>query len=184
MADQASQGIFSPALRLARMTKARPWLRGDILDIGCGSGVLASFVKEGQYFGYDYDAESVELARQSYPKHQFGTALPEGRQFDTIVALALLEHLRNPVDHVNEWRSLLAPGGRIVLTTPHKAFRRIHDVGAAIRLFSPDAADEHEEMFDRTSLAALARTCDLRVCHYERFLLRANQLAVFETVPD
>ena len=184
MADQASQGIFSPALRLARITKARPWLRGDTLDVGCGSGALASFAEENRYFGYDYDIQSIELARQSYPKHQFGTALPEGRRFDTVVALALLEHLKNAADHLNEWRSLLAPGGRIVLTTPHKAFRRIHDVGAAIRMFSPDAADEHEEMFDRASLTALGKTCGMRLCHYERFLLWANQLAVFEPVSD
>lgn len=180
MADQVAQGVFSPVLQRARLAKARPWLRGATLDVGCGSGALAAFADKSTYFGYDYDPESIELARKTYPGYQFGTKPPDGRKFDTIVALALLEHLKNPETYLNEWKSLLAPGGRIVLTTPHKSFRRVHDFGAAIRLFSPDAADEHEEMFDRKSLDALGTSCGLRLAHYERFLIGANQLAVFE----
>jgi trans-aconitate methyltransferase len=121
---------------------------------------------------------SIEVARRSHPKHRFLTSFPEAESFDTIVALALIEHLPDPRDELARWTSALAQGGKIVVTTPHKAFRAIHDCGAKIGIFSADAADEHEEMFDRTSLNALANSVGMKMAVYQRFLFGANQLCV------
>ncbi|MBB3396885.1 trans-aconitate methyltransferase [Rhizobium sp. BK060] len=153
-------------------------MNGKVLDIGCGSGVLASFVAPEKYVGFDRDEGSIESARQSHPKHRFMKEFPDGESFDTIVALALIEHLPNPKEELARWASALVQGGKIVVTTPHKAFRTVHDIGAKIGIFSADAADEHEEMFDRSSLVALAESVGLKVAVYERFLFGANQLCV------
>jgi SAM-dependent methyltransferase len=178
VADQASQGFFSPVLRSARLNAARPWLKGTVLDVGCGSGALAAFVEKDKYTGFDQDHQSIEVARRNFPVHRFCTSLPDNSQYDTVVALALLEHLSDPQKELEKWAGKLAPGGNIVLTTPHKAFRIAHDLGAKIGLFSRGAADEHEEMFDRRGLHKLARQSGLGVVHYERFLAWANQLLV------
>lgn len=179
MADQGTQGLVSPLLRNARIRAAASWLRGDVLDIGCGTGLLSTNVS-GSYFGYDIDAAAIETARAAYPQHRFSTTMPQGETFDTVVALALIEHLKEPDQAVAEWAKLLRGGGRIVMTTPHRAFRAIHDAGAKIGLFSADAADEHEEMFDRQGLHELAEKAGLRVVRYKRFLFGANQLIVLE----
>lgn len=178
MADQASQGYFSPILRLARLNAARPWLKGNILDIGCGSGALAAFVDADRYIGFDQDQESVDVAKEVWPEYRFTTSLPADGKYDTVVALALLEHLSEPKHELEQWAKKLAPGGNIVLTTPHKAFRLAHDFGAKVGVFSSGAADEHEEMFDRKGLHELAKSSGLSVVHYERFLAWANQLLV------
>lgn len=179
MADQGSQGLVSPFLRSARMKAAIPWLRGDVLDIGCGTGLLSTMVT-GSYFGHDIDSVALETARVRYPQHRFSTEMPRGEKFDTVVALALIEHLKEPDQAVAEWAKLLRGGGRVVMTTPHRAFRAIHDAGAKIGLFSADAADEHEEMFDRQGLHELAEKAGLRIVKYKRFLFGANQLIVLE----
>jgi hypothetical protein len=73
---------------------------------------------------------------------------------------------------------LLNPAGRLVLTTPHRAFRLAHEVGSRLRLFSRDAAEEHQRMFDRASFGEVAQEAGLTVLRYERFLFGANQLFV------
>jgi 2-polyprenyl-3-methyl-5-hydroxy-6-metoxy-1,4-benzoquinol methylase len=178
MADQGSQGLLSPLLRRVRIGAATPFLRGRVLDIGCGTGGLATLVPPDRYTGFDKDAASINEARKRLPQYSFFTELPEGQTFDTIVALAVIEHLEQPLSELVNWGDLLAPEGIIVLTTPHKAFRMFHEFGAALGIFSADAADEHEEMFDKASLVKLIADAQLHPREYRRFLVGGNQLVV------
>ena len=107
---------------------------GSILDIGCFAGSFLSLVPEGRFgrqLGVDILRSQVEYARARY-----GTAFREFRHisdlgaletihetFDCITGIELIEHLKPA-----EVRSLmrhaaqkLAPGGRLVLTTPNYA---------------------------------------------------------------
>lgn len=162
------------------MSAVRPWLQGRVLDIGCGSGALAEWCDKEAYVGFDPDAASVEIARRKWPDHKFVVQLPSSEKFDTIIALAVIEHLPDPKRELGGWASCLAPLGRLVLTTPHRAFHKIHDIGAMLGVFSSSAAEEHEEMFDKGSLHRLAVECGLRPIKYERFLWGANQLFAVE----
>ncbi|WP_195163479.1 class I SAM-dependent methyltransferase [Mesorhizobium sp. NBSH29] len=170
--------MLSPFLRNARLRAARKWLNGKVLDIGCGSGRIASFVSADNYVGYDRDVAVIFEAKQAFPSHLFTSSMPSDSSFDTIVALALVEHLPDPAGELVRWHERLKAGGRIVLTTPHKAFRKVHDLGAKAGIFSRDAADEHEVMFDRSSLIKLAKDCGFEDVTYQRFLFGANQLLV------
>lgn len=178
MTNQAEQGLLSPFLQRARLAAARPYLAGRVLDIGCGNGGLATYVASEQYLGVDRDSKSLSDARTKHPDHTFVDELPPDGEFDTIVALALIEHVKDAHGALGGWVKLLSKGGRIVLTTPHQSFRLVHDLGSRIGLFSQDAADEHEELFTRSSLAGLASHSGLRVEHYRRFLGGANQLCI------
>ena len=178
MGNQVEQGFLSPFLQRARIAAARPHLAGRVLDIGCGNGALAAHVAPGLYLGIDRDRKALAAARASFPKHQFVEALPSTGRFDTVVALALIEHLKAPRGALEAWAALLSERGRILLTTPHQSFRLAHEFGSRLGLFSQEAADEHEEMFDRGSLAALAEGSGFRVEHYRRFLGGANQLFI------
>lgn len=42
-----------------------------------------------------------------------------GQRFDTVLSGELIEHLERPYDHLRTLRSLVAPGGRLVLSTPN-----------------------------------------------------------------
>jgi 2-polyprenyl-3-methyl-5-hydroxy-6-metoxy-1,4-benzoquinol methylase len=178
MSNQVEQGFFSPFLQRARLAVARPHLKGQVLDIGCGNGALAAFVSPDRYLGVDRDKDALNAARRKHSSHRFVGELPEHGAFDTVVGLAIIEHLKEPQAALSEWSGLLSEQGRILLTTPHRSFRAVHELGSRLGLFSQDAADEHEEMFDRDSLSTLAQGVGLNVQHYVRFLAGANQLFI------
>ena len=75
MSDQANEGLLSPFLHNRRIKAAVRFLKGSILDVGCGSGALAKFVPEHRYFGIDMDSASIEVAKQNYPAHSFENTL-------------------------------------------------------------------------------------------------------------
>ena len=130
MGHQAEQGFFSPFLQRARIAAATPYLQGRVLDIGCGNGRLAAWVEPDFYLGVDRDKEALAAARAAFPQHTFVRGLPPKGPFDTNVALALIEHLTEPQAALKDWSRLLSERGRILLTTPHKSFRAVHDLGS------------------------------------------------------
>jgi 2-polyprenyl-3-methyl-5-hydroxy-6-metoxy-1,4-benzoquinol methylase len=178
--DQISRGLLSPFLRNRRIASAVPFIEGRVLDIGCGVGILAGRYAPDQYFGFDTDVESIELARKGYPHHRFDTALPAGEIFDTIVGLAVIEHVPRPVEMLRQLRSHLAPDGKIVLTTPHPAFEWLHMLGSILGLFSDAAAEEHETLLDEKAMRQLGFDADLDIDISRRFLFGANQVFVLK----
>ena len=182
MADQGSEGLLSPWLRRRRIEAALPYLEGRVLDVGCGSGALAEYVAADRYCGVDIDAASLALARAKYPDHEFREALEDaGGGFDTVVSLAVIEHVPDAAGFLAELKARLRgeSAGRIVITTPRPAVDWIHTAGAAIGLFSGHASEEHEELLDRPDLERAGEASGLSLETYRRFLCAANQLAVF-----
>lgn len=177
MPDQIS-GLLSPWLRRRRLNAVQPLLRGKVLDIGCGVGALAADCRPDSYLGVDIDEESLELARRSHPGFRFQKGLPEIGSFDTVVLLAVIEHIPDPADLLRHLRALLGPEGRILLTTPNPCVEGVHAFGARLGLFSKEAREEHERLYDAASMRALAERSGLLVREERRFLLGANQLFV------
>ncbi|PYK85122.1 MAG: methyltransferase type 11 [Verrucomicrobia bacterium] len=185
MADQLT-GLLSPFLRSRRTAAVAPFLgQGPLLDIGCGTGALARDVDSTRYLGVDQDEESISIAKNLFPAHRFLT-LPEfaqshnENQFERIVGLAVIEHVEDPQKWLTWLRTLLKPGGQIVLTTPHPSIRGVHEFGGHIGLFSREGAMEHRELINRDRMIQLAETSGFRVRHFRRFLSGCNQLFVLE----
>lgn len=183
MVDQAAEGLLSPFLKERRFKAARPYLRKKILDIGCGSGGLAALVKPENYIGVDRDELSLSIARRNFPDHTFMETLPSADQtFDTIVALAIIEHIENRDEFMLELKARLrnTPDAAIILTTPHPSVDWVHTLGAKFGLFSKHGSEEHGDLLNHKHLQVLADNCDLKLSEYHRFLLRANQLAIYK----
>ncbi len=184
MADQASQGFFSPYLRSRRLAIARPFLSGRVLDVGCGAGMLADDITPERYWGVDPDEMSLAAARLRHGRHRFEAQMPppaERGGFRTVVALAVIEHVLDPCDFLRQLVDYLARDGNamIVLTTPHPLYGGLHRAGAGIGLFSREAHDEHQTLLDHRQLSQLGMACGLELLRYRRFLCGANQLVVF-----
>jgi 2-polyprenyl-3-methyl-5-hydroxy-6-metoxy-1,4-benzoquinol methylase len=109
-------------------------MQGSLLDIGCFAGSFLSMVPENRFrrqLGVDILPAQIE-----YAKARYGTAFREFRHldridrldgirehFDCVTLIEVLEHLtpeevRQMLGHVSH---LLAPGGRLVVTTPNYA---------------------------------------------------------------
>jgi 2-polyprenyl-3-methyl-5-hydroxy-6-metoxy-1,4-benzoquinol methylase len=84
-------------LRRQRLKVAKPYLKGRILNVGCGSGALPELVDAGHYLGVEIDEVSLQQAQLRFPAHRFVSDLPEFTdKFDTIISLPVIEHV---IDH-------------------------------------------------------------------------------------
>ena len=102
----------------------------NVLDVGCATGYLANTLKAfgNTVTGLECDPEAAERARQFADKvivadldHIDLTEALAGETFDVIVFGDVLEHLRDPLPPLRQARSLLAPGGYIVISIPNVA---------------------------------------------------------------
>lgn len=187
MADQGTEGLLSSFLRSKRLKAVRPYIKGRVLDVGCGSGALADMVAPDRYLGVDVDEQSLAKARKQHSQHRFQSVLPPAEPaFDTVVALAVIEHVPDPVALLRDLaaRLRMAPESWIVCTTPHPSVHWIHTAGAKVGLFSRHANKEPKCLFDRARLNSLGKECGLKLAVYKRFLFGANQLAVFRRTGD
>jgi 2-polyprenyl-3-methyl-5-hydroxy-6-metoxy-1,4-benzoquinol methylase len=181
----AFAGLFSHFLTRQRLRQALPYLKGSILDIGCGrANVLEYIAPEQAYVGVDRDENIYQWLLKNHPErefHQMNVAkqnLNLGRKFDTILMLAVIEHLTQPQKALRQASAHLNPGGKLLITTPSPLGDRIHRFGARFRLFSPLAVKDHETIFTRESLQTLLSECGLRLEKYQQFLLGGNQLFI------
>ena len=132
-AYSAKELLMLPAKRFLqrRMDKIGRFIRRDeeavALDVGCGSGELAS-VLAGYYkkiIGVDYSQIMIDLALKSGAPanvefHQADcTQMPlADNSVDCIFSLGLLDYLPNLDAALREFRRVSAPGGRFVVTVP------------------------------------------------------------------
>lgn len=171
-------GSLSLWLQRRRLDLGKPYLRGRVLDFGSHHGVLTNYVSADRYLGVEHDPVFIAKARELHPEYEFVSSLPKDKTFDTIAAFAVIEHVENPGSFLAEWSAVLAPGGQLVMTTPHPKFEWIHTLGAKVGLFSQHAHDDHEDLIDKKLMTQLGAPCGLVLTTYKRFLFGANQLFV------
>ncbi|MHC1785085.1 MAG: class I SAM-dependent methyltransferase [Anaerolineaceae bacterium] len=183
MTDQGSEGLFSPFLRQQRMDHAKPFLIGEVLEIGCGIGKLCALIPSSRYVGVDSDPEVISEAKSMNPGYQFQTFLPDiENKFDTILMLAVIEHIQKPEEFILQLTERLrhSDNSSIVITTPAPFAGYIHTTGAFLGFFSKHASGEHQPLLSRNDLERISAKCNLYVSFYKRFLLGMNQIAVFK----
>jgi SAM-dependent methyltransferase len=179
--------LLSEHIRVVRLEKARPFILGDVLDLGCGSALVKTRFSEqiAHYVGVERDPRHVESLRKTFPDAEFHVRdldrdrLGFGPRFDSVVMLALIEHVFNQKHLFGEVVACLKPGGRIIITTPTVIGNDVvHRIGSAFGLFARSAVDDHIAIFNKKRLHILANEFGLRLAAYSKFELACNQLAV------
>jgi len=143
----------------------RIWRRmpGRLLDVGCGTGDLAStFAGHGwRAYGIDPSEQAALHARAAGVDALAGTLAdapwPEGH-FDAIVFNHSLEHVSDPGEDLAAAARLLRPGGLLAIAVPN--FDSWHRRLFASAWFQLDLP-RHLQHFDRDSLGALIERTDL-----------------------
>lgn len=139
--------------------RLRPYIRGDVLEVGAGLGGTTRALWNEHVRNWtclEPDAELAGLALQRFrdekapvlPKVVAGdlAALAEGRKFDTIVYIDVLEHIEDDRGELLRAAAHLGPGGMLVVLSPAFNF-----------LFSPfDAQIGHFRRYDRRQLQRAA----------------------------
>ena len=98
---------------------------GRALDVGCATGALLSELRGRgwQVEGVEINGKQADYARRVRGLQVYGQPLEEcslpAGSYTLITASHLIEHLRRPRSFLAETRRLLAPGGRLFLTTPN-----------------------------------------------------------------
>lgn len=100
-----------------------------LLDLGCGTGeFLAELEKRGCHvYGLDFDEGAIEIAKQRFGlKDVYAMSFEDFfkkenlPKFNTITFFEVLEHLDDLLEFVRGVKFLLAPSGKIVLSTPFR----------------------------------------------------------------
>ncbi len=94
-----------------------------LLDLATGSGAMSARMRDlgFEVVATDYVAGNFRIDDMTFIQADlngpFSNILPQG--FDSIIASEIIEHLENPRNFARECFKLLAPGGRLILSTPN-----------------------------------------------------------------
>lgn len=178
--------LLSGYARRRRLHAILPFVRGDVLDLGCGWLHLPDHLTEQQgYVGVDVMPAALEYNAQRYPGYSYYLCdldtepLSLGdRHFEVVTMVALLEHLHSPERILSQIPSLLEPEGLLLITTPSPLGDWVHRLGSRIRLFYPEAHVQHVRIYDRRALEDLLLRFGYQIQHFRTFLAGTNQLIV------
>lgn len=132
--------------------KIAPYINGDVLEVGAGIGATTKTLNKGRARSWtmlEPDEQMASALRQNieqFPSNSVctqGTIYDvQGRTFDTILYIDVLEHIENDQKELSEAARLLNDGGKLIVFSPAFQF-----------LYSPfDKAIGHYQRYEKASL--------------------------------
>lgn len=101
-----------------------------VLDVACGTGYGTELISKmaDLVVGVDVSRDALTYAMNHYGKtHNTGFVLADahnlpfqGSAFDTVVSFETIEHLIHPEVFLQEIRSILKLGGKLIVSTPNR----------------------------------------------------------------
>ncbi|MBD8487732.1 methyltransferase domain-containing protein [Echinicola sp. CAU 1574] len=106
---------------------AKPLVKGDLLEIGCGEGRGVEELRGNvnSYHGIDKIGEVIQNLENKYPDVQFEQAVipplntVPSDHYDTVVSFQVIEHIENDRLFLEEIYRVLKPGGQAIISTPN-----------------------------------------------------------------
>ena len=177
--------VLTKYLTKIRENKVRPYIKGKVLDIGCGEAKAINYKAVTRYFGVDFKYKCKELTKK-YPLGEFFSKnfekdtinLPE--KVDLVLMTAFIEHIKNYKNPIRQSINNLKSGGRIVITTPTKFGNLIHSYVAALGLLPKSVRDAHKIVLSKKIFIKIGQKYNLKLKKYKKFELFCNQLVIFE----
>ncbi|MGQ9926708.1 MAG: class I SAM-dependent methyltransferase [Chloroflexaceae bacterium] len=112
---------------MARYYTIKPYVFGNILDVGCGRGYGFEILQspDGTRTGLDLSLEFLKEVRRNYHNVSLvqatGERLPfRSGSFDSIIAFEVIEHLYDDIGFLNELKRLIRSEGIIAISTPNR----------------------------------------------------------------
>lgn len=95
------------------------YLRGNLIDIGCGTKPMRNFTTGlvARHIGIDQPSSLHSAKNVDVHSNAYRTPFKDG-VFDSAICTAVLEHLEEPQMAISECYRLLKPGGSALYTVP------------------------------------------------------------------
>lgn len=138
--------LFAP-LAQQLLTVAQPAAGDRILDVGCGTGIVARLASEmvganGEVTGVDTTPAMLAVARSISEREGLSIEWIEGaaetlpfpdQRFDLVLSQAALMFFVDPQQALAEMRRVLAPGGRVAVSVfqsidRHPFYQTLHEL--------------------------------------------------------
>ena len=153
--------------------KIKPYLRGDILEVGCGIGNLTGLLmSQGKVTVADVNEGYLQIVEEKYRDHlnlkgilawDLGQAPPQNlnRSSETIVCSNVLEHVEDDRAVLKNFCHLLPAGGRLIVLVP--ALRVLYN--------TLDRELGHFRRYNRKELTQKLTGNGFRICYLRYFNL-------------
>jgi 2-polyprenyl-6-hydroxyphenyl methylase/3-demethylubiquinone-9 3-methyltransferase len=168
-------------LRLDWITSLCTLNAQQVLDVGCGGGILSdSMARKGaQVLGIDLSSNALKVAQlhaleAQTPNVQYREISTEQlseespQSFDVVTCMEMLEHVPNPASVVQACAKLVKPGGWVFFSTlnrnPKSFLFAILGAEYLLKLL-PRGTHEYAKMVRPSELAAYCRKAQLEVKH-------------------
>ena len=145
-----------------------------VLDLGCGSGALGQYLAETRSCTSDGVTLSEAEAAHARPHYRRVVvdnlescdlaATFAGQRYDFIVCADVLEHLSRPERVLDACRTLLAPGGRLLISVPNASY-----CGLVLDLLHGEFRYREEGLLDQTHLRFFTRRSLTRLLHEQHW---------------
>jgi SAM-dependent methyltransferase len=146
-----------------------------VLDFGAAEGLslleMNQLLPNSEFLGIEYTQSLIDAAPPLPPNiriirgdvTRLPAEVPEN-SFDVVSALAVLEHIADPVVAVKEAQRALRPGGIFVATCPQPTWDKISQKFGLLK------GGHHEADLDRRAMIGLMEKSGLELLEYRRFM--------------
>jgi SAM-dependent methyltransferase len=154
---------------------AENYIRGDVLEVGCGEGrgIDRILPRATSYSAIDKIAEVIDHLKTKYPAGKFfsGNIPPLGpfadNSFDVVVTFQVIEHIKDDVSFLKEIHRVLKPGGFAMITTPNRPMSLSRNPWHIREYTGRELGDLAKKIFSRVEVKGISGNAKVME-YYER----------------
>jgi len=154
----------------------KPFVKGKVLDFGCGRGDFAYMLSKNcdSVYGIDCSDIVISKAKNDYSGIDFQILLENDKMpyddqfFDSVIMIDVLEHILDTETLLEEISRILKPEGHLLITTSQLTSLKLFGIAliSLDKYFYPTSP--HIRYFTRNSLADLLNKKGFKTIHYKK----------------
>jgi SAM-dependent methyltransferase len=154
-------------------------LNDVVLDFGCGGGYILGGLACRERYGVEVNAAARIEAARVIKVHAAPNEIPDDIAFDVVISHHALEHVDNPLRELEELKSRVKPGGKMVFVVPSEIWPKQRE-------YRPGDISQHLYTWTPLNLGNLFTRAGLIVERSELLMHRAlpKTPIVYPLVPD
>lgn len=110
----------------SEVLSALDWKGKTVLDVGCGTGLMASEIAKAgakKVIGIDFSSDAISTAQSNHSRENLSYRVENIKKhkgsYDIVISLGTLEHMDKPFEILKLLKKHLNPGGIILITSPN-----------------------------------------------------------------